>query len=53
VATRERIIDEQTGKLANTVKWRGNHAVHYQPDITKQVWETIRDTIKVLEKLHR
>lgn len=51
-AFKEGLIDKETKEIAHTVTERGNTAVHKQPDITKQVWETIQDTIKVLEKLH-
>jgi hypothetical protein len=45
-------IDNKTKEYTIAVKKRGDKAVHYQPDITKQVWETICDTLMVLEKIH-
>lgn len=46
------IIDRKTKELAIRVKERGVKAVHYQPDITTDVFGTIRDTLTVLEKLN-
>jgi len=46
------IIDRKTRELAVQVKERGVKAVHYQPDITADVFGTIRDTLTVLEKLN-
>jgi hypothetical protein len=51
-AQKEGIIDEKTKDLAIQVKERGVKAVHYQPDITTDVFGTIRDTITVVEKLN-
>jgi hypothetical protein len=45
------LINDKTGKLAHSVRIRGNKAIHNQPDATKDVWGTIRDTITVLEVL--
>jgi hypothetical protein len=46
------IIDRKTKDLAIQVKERGVKAVHYQPDITEDVFGTIRDTLTILEKLN-
>jgi hypothetical protein len=51
VAVEKGFIDGKTGRLAHSVRIRGNKAIHYQPDATKDVWNTIRDTISVLEVL--
>ena len=50
-ARKEGIIDEDIKSKALKVKRRGDKAVHYQPDITKDVWGTICDTVAVLERL--
>jgi len=50
-AFKEGIIDRRAKDMAFRIKERGDKAVHYQPDITKQVWETIYDTVVVLEKI--
>jgi len=51
-ALNDGVIDEKTKKLAMKVKECGVKAVHYQPDITKDVFGTIRDTLTILEKLN-
>jgi hypothetical protein len=51
VALDEEIIDEDIAKKARTVKTRGDTAVHKQPNITKDVWGTICDTVAVLERI--
>ncbi len=51
-ACKEGIIDEDTKELAHEVKVRGDKAVHYQPDVTKKVFDTIRDTLTVLEMVN-
>lgn len=50
-ALKEGIINEDIKKLTDIVRERGNKAVHYQPDITKDVWGTICDTVAVLERI--
>ncbi len=45
-------ISEPTRKLAIQIKRRGDKAVHYQPGLSKQVWETIYDTFLVLQELY-
>lgn len=45
-------IDRKTKDLAIQVKERGVKAVHYQPDITADVFGTICDTLNILEKLN-
>ncbi len=50
-AFKEGIIDRRAKDMAFVIKERGDKAVHYQPDITTQVWETICDTVAVLEKI--
>jgi hypothetical protein len=52
-AVKERYIDGHTRRLAIEVKERGDKAVHYQPDITQDILGTIRDTLIVLEELHK
>jgi hypothetical protein len=52
-AWKEGILDNKMKDIVVAVKQRGDKAVHYQPDITKDVWQTIRDTVIVLEKLHQ
>jgi len=51
VALNEEIIDEDIAKKARTVKTRGDTAVHKQPNITKDVWGTICDTVAVLKRI--
>ena len=53
VALNEEIIDEDIAKKARTVKTRGDTAVHKQPNITKDVWGTICDTVAVLKRITR
>ena len=50
-ASKEGRVDEAIKSKALKVKSRGDKAVHYQPDITKNVWETICDTVVILEKI--
>ncbi len=50
-ALKEEIIDEDIEEKARNVEKRGNIAVHRQPDITKDVWGTICDTVSVLERI--
>jgi hypothetical protein len=50
-AEKEGLINEATRKLAKKVKARGDKAVHYQPDITKDILGTMRDTLVVIERL--
>jgi hypothetical protein len=50
-ALNDGIIDEKTKKLAIKIKERGVKAIHYQPDITEDVFGTICDTLTVLEKI--
>jgi hypothetical protein len=50
-ANKEGLIDDDIKSMALNVKERGDKAVHYQPDITKDVWGTICNTISVLEVL--
>lgn len=50
-AFREGIIDADIKQKAFIIKERGDKAVHYQPDITKDVWGTICDTVAVLERI--
>jgi hypothetical protein len=50
-AEKEGLINEATRKLAKKIKTRGDKAVHYQPDITKDILGTIRDTLVVIERL--
>lgn len=50
-ALNEKIIDEDTAKKGRTVKELGTKAVHYQPDITQDVWGTITDTVAILERV--
>ena len=50
-AHKERIINDQIKNKAFRIKNRGDKAVHYQPDITRNVWETICDTLAVLEEI--
>ncbi len=51
-AWKAEIIDAGTKKLADAIIERGNKAIHYQPDITKKVFDTICETLKVLEKIY-
>ena len=48
---KEGLIDKDIAKKAGNIRWRGNKAVHNQPNITKNVWGTICDTVAVLEKI--
>jgi len=50
-AYKEGIIDKEIRRKAFIVKTRGDKAVHYQPDLTKNVWETICHTLDVLKKI--
>lgn len=50
-AYEEGLIDRRTQKAAERIRLRGNQAVHRQPDLTKDVLGTVRDTLAVLEKL--
>ena len=50
-AYKEGIIDDAIRDKAETVRLRGNKAVHEQPNITKDVWGTICDTVAVLERI--
>lgn len=50
-AWNEKIIDEDIAKKARNIKEWGNKAVHCQPNITKDVWGTICDTVAVLERI--
>lgn len=52
VACKYTYISEEAKKLATQVRVRGNKAVHYQPDLSKQVWDTICDTFWVLQELY-
>lgn len=52
-AFKERIICKDIKDKALKVKTRGDKAVHDQPDITKQIWETLCITVEVLESLYR
>lgn len=52
VACKNRYISEEAKKLAIQVRVRGNKAVHYQPNLSKQVWETICNTLLVLQELY-
>lgn len=52
VAAKKGIIDESTKAIATEVRLRGNKAVHDQPDITKNVFDTIKKTVIVLERLY-
>ena len=51
-AHKEKVIDRNTRETAFSIKDRGDKAVHYQPDITTNVLDTIQKTIFVLEKLY-
>lgn len=51
VAIKKGFINGKIGRLAHTVRIRGNKAIHNQPDATKDVWGTICNTISVLEVL--
>jgi hypothetical protein len=51
VARKEGLVTEAVAEAANRVRIRGNKAVHYQPDITKDVWSTMCDTFYVLSAL--
>jgi len=52
VARKKDLISAKGRKLADQVKERGNKVVHYQPDLSKEVWETIYDTFLVLQELY-
>lgn len=52
VAFEETIIDSRTRDIADQIRLRGNHAVHNQPDVTKDVLGTMRDTLRVLQSLN-
>jgi hypothetical protein len=45
-------IDENTKNMAVDIRVRGNKAIHDQPDITKNVFETIKKTMIVIERLY-
>jgi hypothetical protein len=47
------IINREISDKAHTVRIRGNKAVHEQPDATKDAWGTVRNTLAVLEALHK
>jgi hypothetical protein len=51
IACEEGMIDKSTQRIADCVRLRGNTAIHGQPDATKDVFGTIRDTVAVLERL--
>jgi hypothetical protein len=50
-AYKAEIIDKETKKKAFNVKTRGDKAVHYQPDIAEDAWETVCQTLDVLKKI--
>jgi hypothetical protein len=50
-AYKEGIIGKEIRVKAFDVKEQGDDAVHYKPDITKDVWETICLTLDVLKKI--
>lgn len=50
-ARKEGLIDDDIEGKADKVRLRGNHAVHEQPGLTKDVWGTICDTVAVLERI--
>lgn len=50
-AHKEGIIDDPIKDKAETVRVRGNIAAHRQPNVTKDVWGTICDTVAVLERI--
>ncbi|MBW8001019.1 MAG: DUF4145 domain-containing protein [Planctomycetes bacterium] len=52
-AFKEGLIDRNTRTLAQRIKRDGDNAVHYQPDITKDVFGTICDTLTVIEQLQK
>ncbi len=52
-AEKEELIDKSIKDIAHRIRERGNKAIHYQPDITKQVWETICNTVTVLGALYK
>lgn len=50
-AFKEGIIDNRIRNAAYRVKNRGDKAVHYQPDLGEDVWQVIRDTLSVLQRI--
>ncbi len=52
-AFKEGLINQNTRKLALKIKWDGDNAVHNRPDITKDVFGTICDTLIVVEQLQK
>lgn len=50
-AHRTGMISDGIRDTAVRVKDRGDKAVHYDPDATKDVWGTVRDTMRVLKAL--
>lgn len=52
-AYKTQLIDKSTKKIAFSVKMRGDKAVHDDPNASKDVAGTIKDTIIVLKELER
>jgi len=50
-AHRTQMISDGTRDTAWRVKYRGDKAVHYDPDATRDVKGTVRDTVEVLKVL--
>ena len=50
-AHRTQMISDDTRQIAWRVKDRADKAVHYDPDATRDVLGTVRDTVKVLKAL--
>jgi hypothetical protein len=47
-AKREGILNDETAEIAEKIRLRGNTALHKDPNATKDIYGTIRDTIRVI-----
>lgn len=48
VAQKEGLIEKEIAKIANNIRVRGNKVLHDDPNLTKTVFKTITDTIRVI-----
>jgi hypothetical protein len=48
VAKREGILNDETAKIATSIRLRGNNALHKDPNSTKDIRRTIKETVKII-----
>src|SRR4030042_2827491 len=48
VAKREGMLNDEIAEIATKIRLRGNTALHRDPNATKNIYETITDTIRVI-----